>query len=78
MGTGVTEVTVVAQQRESVSPAYVQKFLSGMDYPASKQEIIDHAKKNNADQDVISILQQIPDQQYNSAADVSSGIGQVQ
>ncbi|RXE56436.1 hypothetical protein ABH15_10165 [Methanoculleus taiwanensis] len=59
MGAGVMEVTVVAQQRESVSPAYVQKFLSGMDYPASKQEIIDHAKKNN------------------SAADVSSGIGQV-
>ncbi len=68
----------MAEQRGSVSPAYIQKFLAGMDYPASRQEIVEHAKKNNADQDVINILRAIPDQQYNSAVDVSKGIGQVE
>ncbi|MDN7025813.1 DUF2795 domain-containing protein [Methanoculleus sp. FWC-SCC1] len=61
-----------------MSPAYVQKYLAGIDYPASRQDLINHAKKNNADQDVISVLGEMPDQQYNSAADVSKAIGQME
>ncbi|MGZ7044426.1 MAG: DUF2795 domain-containing protein [Methanobacterium sp.] len=33
--------------------AEMQKALKGMDYPASKQELMQKAKQNNASKDVI-------------------------
>ena len=62
---------------QSISPAIIQKFLGGIDYPASKQDLINHAKKSNADESVLGILNKIPDQQFNSPADVSKAIGMV-
>lgn len=60
------------------SPIQVQKYLSGMDYPADKDEIIDHAKDQGADNDVVQILQQLPERDYKTAADVSKAIGQIE
>ena len=60
------------------NPIQVQKYLSGMDYPADKDEIIDHAKDQGADNDVVQILQQLPEQEYKTAADVSKAIGQIE
>ncbi|SDW87286.1 DUF2795 domain-containing protein [Nitrosomonas communis] len=60
------------------NPIQVQKYLSGMDYPADKDEIIDHAKDQGADNDVVQILQQLPEQDYKTAADVSKAIGQIE
>ncbi|AKH38095.1 MULTISPECIES: DUF2795 domain-containing protein [Nitrosomonas] len=60
------------------NPIQVQKYLSGMDYPADKDEIIDHAKDQGADNDVVQILQQLPERDYKTAADVSKAIGQIE
>ena len=60
------------------SPIQVQKYLSGMDYPADKDEIIDHAKDQGADNDVVQILQQLPERDYKTAADVCKTIGQIE
>jgi hypothetical protein len=60
-----------------VSAAEVQKFLKGMDYPAGKKEVIGRARKNNAPDDVISVLEKIKDQKFNTAADVSKALGHV-
>lgn len=62
----------------AVSPAHIQKFLGGMDYPASKNDLVKHAKEKGADNSVISVLNELPSQEYNSAADVSKAIGQVE
>lgn len=62
----------------AVNPIQVQKFLSGMHYPASKDEIVDHAKSNGADEKVIQTLQQMPDDDFETAADVSQAIGRIQ
>lgn len=64
--------------RTGVSPAEIQKHLKDMDYPARKQDLVNHAKSRGADQDILSILEQLQDQQFNNAADVSKAIGQVQ
>lgn len=64
--------------RTGVSPAEVQKHLKEMDYPARKQDLVNHAKSRGADQDILSVLGQLPDQQYNNAADVSKAIGQIE
>lgn len=59
------------------NPIQVQEYLSGMDYPADKEEIIDHARDQGADEDVMQTLQQLPEQDYRTAADVSRAIGQI-
>ncbi|MBC7908670.1 MAG: DUF2795 domain-containing protein [Rhodospirillaceae bacterium] len=58
------------------SVANVTHALKGIDFPASKQDIIKHAQNNNADQVVLDELKNIPDEQYNNMADVMKGFGQ--
>ncbi len=60
-----------------VNPIQVQKFLGGVDYPIGKRELIDHAKSQGADEEVISTLEQIPFDELNSPNDVSEGIGKL-
>lgn len=58
-----------------VNPIQVQKFLKGVDYPASKQDLIDNAKNLGADENVCSSLEQLPDEDFQTPADVSQAIG---
>lgn len=60
------------------SPANIANFLEGIDFPASKDEIVNYAEDNNAPQEIIDVMDQLPDQEYNSMADVMSGVGQVE
>ena len=60
------------------SPANIAHFLEGIDFPASKDDLVNHAEDNNAPQEVIDILENLPDQEYTSMADVMSGVGQVE
>jgi len=62
---------------EKVSPAQVQKFLKGVDYPASKDDLISIAEQEGADENVQAILEQLPDVEYSSPVEVSEGIGSV-
>ncbi|MGE5518003.1 MAG: DUF2795 domain-containing protein [Bacteroidota bacterium] len=58
------------------SAANVTHALKGIDFPASKQDIVKHAQQNNADKVVLDELNNLPDEQYNSMADVMKGFGQ--
>jgi hypothetical protein len=60
-----------------VDPIEVQKYLSGIDYPCEKQDLIDAARNNGADENVISELEGLPDDTYESPADVSEALGDV-
>ncbi|SEL04530.1 DUF2795 domain-containing protein [Nitrosovibrio tenuis] len=60
-----------------VNPIQVQKFLSGMHYPANKDEIVDHAKSRGADDNIMKTLQHLPDESFETPADVSKAIGQL-
>jgi hypothetical protein len=62
----------------AANPIQVQKFLGGMDYPVGKDKIVDHAKAKGADDNVIQTLQQLPDETFNTPADVSKAIGQIE
>ncbi len=62
---------------EKLSASAFQKYLGGMDYPAGKQDMISHARKNDAPDSVIAVLQMFEDKQYLSAADVSQEFGRV-
>lgn len=60
----------------SHSTATIAQSLSGIDFPASKDDLVEHAKKNNADDETISALKEMPDEKYTSMADVFKGVGQ--
>ncbi|HET9641622.1 MAG TPA: DUF2795 domain-containing protein [Candidatus Paceibacterota bacterium] len=63
--------------QNTVSPVQAQKFLNGVDYPASKDELIQAAQSQGADEDVIQTLRNIPMDSFNSANDVSEGISRM-
>ena len=57
-----------------VSPIDIQKSLSGIDFPASKQDIVAHAERNGADKEVIDALKKIEDREYEGPSGVSSAV----
>ncbi len=58
-----------------VNPIQVQKSLSGIDYPASKDELVSRARDSGASDEVRQTLDRLPDKTYNSPNDVSEAIG---
>ena len=60
-----------------LSAADLQVYLKGMDYPAGRQDLITHARKNDAPEVVIVALERFGDRTYRSAADVSTEFGNV-
>jgi hypothetical protein len=60
------------------NPIQVQKFLSGMNYPANKDDIVKHAKSRGADDNIMDTLQRLPDESFETPADVSKGIGKIE
>ncbi|MGY1673849.1 DUF2795 domain-containing protein [Geodermatophilus sp. SYSU D00710] len=55
-----------------VSPIDIQKALKGMDYPATKDQILEHAK--GGDKDVLEALQKIDDREYEGPSGVSAAV----
>lgn len=62
-----------------VSPAQIQESLKGMDYPASREELIDHVKKSDHEmsKEVLMVLEKFPKKQYDSPVDVSKAVSDV-
>lgn len=52
----------------------VQKYLSGVSYPATKQQLIEHARGNHANKEVLNALQDIPDREYSGPDQVSKAV----
>ncbi len=62
---------------ESISAAEIHQYLTGVDYPADKQEIVEVAKSNSAPDNVMSFLDRLPDQTYNTPAEVEEEFGKI-
>jgi hypothetical protein len=63
---------------ELVNPAQVQKFLAGVDYPVSKQTLLDTAQSEGADENVLYTLEQLPERTYNGPNAVAEEIGRLE
>jgi hypothetical protein len=44
--------------------------LKGIHFPADREKVVDYAKKNMAPDDVMNVLEQMPDGEYDSMAGV--------
>ncbi|MDQ1815449.1 DUF2795 domain-containing protein [Massilia sp. CCM 9210] len=53
------------------NPIRIQKFLKGVDYPANKAALIVNAKKLGADDKVCASLDALPDEEFQTPAEVS-------
>lgn len=51
-----------------------QKFLGGIDYPATKEDIVRTARDAGADENVLSALEAIADRDYEDPTEVSKAI----
>ena len=45
-----------------------------MDYPTTKDKIVEHARKQGAPQDVMEALENIPEQEYDGPNRVSQAV----
>jgi predicted outer membrane protein len=53
------------------NPIQIQKYLKGVDYPATREQLIDNAKKLGADTNICASLEQLPDDDFQTPAEVS-------
>ncbi len=60
-----------------INPIDLQKHLKGMSYPASKQELLDKAKENGADDEFQSALEGLSDGEFETPAAVNKAIGEM-
>lgn len=58
------------------TPHDAAQSLSGIDFPADKNKIVQYAQQKNASQEVIDALKGMPEAEYTSMADVFKGLGQ--
>lgn len=54
----------MANEQSRPNPTQIQKFLGGMNYPADKKEVIEHARGKNAPEDIMKMLQELADRKY--------------
>lgn len=62
----------------TINPIQLQKFLKGMVYPAAKRDLVEHAKGQGADENALSALERLPDERYETPADVSKAVGNLE
>jgi cytochrome c oxidase subunit 1 len=58
----------------AVNPIQLQKYLSGIDYPARKQDLIQRAQEKGADDNVLQTLRSLNRDEFNSPNDVSEAL----
>jgi hypothetical protein len=58
------------------NPIQLQKHLKGVDYPASKSDLVAAAREHGADQDIITALEAMPDREYDGPNAVSQAVTQ--
>jgi hypothetical protein len=56
------------------NPIDLQKALAGIDYPATKDDILRTARENGADDAVLSALENIEDRSYDGPTGVSEAV----
>ncbi|MGN9839315.1 DUF2795 domain-containing protein [Nonomuraea sp. H19] len=56
------------------NPIDLQKHLSGVDYPARKNDLIKAAREHGASEDIVKALETMPDREYDGPNAVSQAV----
>jgi hypothetical protein len=60
-----------------VIPVRIQEYLSGVEYPATKDQLVAHAQEHGAPQEVIDFMKRLPRRSYKSPTEVSQEAGKL-
>ena|SRR5882724_882502 len=55
---------------EVTMPAEIEVYLTTLEFPADKDTVLEHARMQGASQDVLDMLEEIPEQEYSKMAEV--------
>ncbi|MFW5652608.1 MAG: DUF2795 domain-containing protein [Planctomycetota bacterium] len=66
-----------SQRNDKANPIAVEKYLKGIKFPATKADLVNHAKGHDAPDDVVNTLRMMPDREFGNAAEVAKGVGEV-
>jgi hypothetical protein len=58
-----------------VNPIEVQKHLKGMSYPATKDDVVSTAEQNGADDEVVTQLRGLDEEEFSGPDDVMRALG---
>ncbi|MCW4023754.1 MAG: DUF2795 domain-containing protein [Candidatus Bathyarchaeota archaeon] len=75
---GRKEYTDKSGNSGRVSPAIIEKYLAGIHYPATKSGLVSSAKTNNAPDNVMKMIDKLPDKRYSSPIDITKEIGKIE
>lgn len=65
------------QPRPRVSAAEVEMALGGIDFPKSKEELVEYASsKVPEDSPVLDVIRKLPERTYRTASDVAQAFGE--
>jgi hypothetical protein len=59
----------------AVSAADLEHAIKGIDFPASKDELVKQASHNNADDTIVAVIKDLPKQKFKSPIEVSKAFG---
>jgi len=62
------------KQMSQQSPANIAQQLQGVDFPASKEDLVRQARDKHAELSVLDALENIPEQEYRNISDVMKGL----
>lgn len=61
-----------------ISPVQMQKHLKGVNYPASKDDLVKQAKNNNASNEIVDKIRTLPADSFGGPKDVMKALGQTE
>lgn len=61
----------------ALSPTVIARQLKGIDFPATKDDLIEQALDNGVASEVAEILEELPDREYDDMADVMDAYSDV-
>jgi hypothetical protein len=59
------------------SAADIEKALSGMQYPKTREELVNYAAGRVSDEELINLMKSLPTRQYRDSAEVAIALGEV-
>ena len=60
-----------------VSPANLQKYLAGISYPASKDDLIWTARRNSAPNEIMEVIERLPGDKFRGPEEVQRASGDI-
>lgn len=61
----------------TTNPSQIQQYLSGVDYPCSKTDLVTHARDEGADDSVLTTLKSLPVDHFDTPNEISEAIGKM-